>query len=704
MTVTSTNPVDHSAHWAHAPVTVLRGVGQRMQEKLHKLGIHTLQDILFHLPFRYQDRTRVIPMAFARVGDEAVVEGIIREVKVERAKRNMMVCRITDNSGHMSLRFFYFNAAQMEKLAIGKRIRCFGEVSYFRDHYQIVHPEYHLIDDQHPTPVDENLTPIYPATEGVGQLQLRQLSEQVLKLLQEKGGLTDWLPPAVQQHHDLMSLNDALHVVHRPPPDVNTTLLEQGQHPAQRRLAFEELLAHQLSLRQSRTKVQQFQAPVLIATQMMSNPFLSQLPFQLTSAQQRVGQEIAQDLAKSHPMLRLVQGDVGSGKTVVALLAMLQAIESGFQAVLMAPTEILAEQHYQHVQRWLAPLGIGTAWLSGSLTIKQKGEMLTTIASGEAQCIVGTHALIQDKVEFHSLGLVIIDEQHRFGVEQRLALRDKSLKNNQHAHQLIMTATPIPRTLAMTAYADLDCSIIDELPPGRKPIQTVVLADNRREEVIARLQAACEQGRQAYWICTLIEESELIDSQAAENTMTQLQAQLPHLRIGLVHGRLKTSEKEQLMQSFKKGDLDILVATTVVEVGVDVPNASVMIIENPERLGLSQLHQLRGRVGRGDTASFCVLLYHGHLSEQSRTRLQVMRESQDGFYIAEQDLLLRGPGELLGTRQTGLQRLKIADIIRDRELLPKVRVVCDELLQLHHELVQPLIQRWLARGEQYLGV
>jgi len=700
----STIVTDPSAYWAQAPITIIRGVGDKMSEKLKKLGISTIQDILFHLPYRYQDRTRIVPMASLRVGDHAVVEGVIRDVKIERAKRNTLVCRIADSSGYLSLRFFYYNAAQAEKLIIGKKVRCFGEVSYFRDHYQIVHPEYHLIDEHNPVAIDECLTPVYPATEGVSQLQLRRLSEQALKLCMDKGGLMDWLPLSVRQHYDLMELNAAVAEVHRPLPTVNTALFEAGQHPAQRRLAFEELVAHQLSMRQLRQRVQQYSAPPLTANQQLVTCFLAQLPFTLTNAQQRVCQEIAADLAKPSPMLRLVQGDVGSGKTVVALIAMLQAIESGYQAALMAPTEILAEQHYQFVQRYLIPLDIGIAWLSGSLTAKQKTVMLESVASGQAQCIVGTHALIQDKVAFKSLGLVVIDEQHRFGVEQRLTLRDKSLQNNLHAHQLIMTATPIPRTLAMTAYADLDCSIIDELPPGRKPIQTVVLGDSRRDEVINRLQAACEQGRQAYWICTLIEESEMIESQAAQNAAAQLMAQLPALRIGLVHGRLKPVEKEQVMQAFKAGELDILVATTVVEVGVDVPNASVMIIENPERLGLSQLHQLRGRVGRGSTASFCVLLYHGYLSEQTRTRLQVMRESQDGFVIAEQDLALRGPGELLGTKQTGLQRLKIADIIRDNELLPGVRAVADELLTYYQPHVQPLMLRWLAQDEQYAGV
>jgi len=695
---------DHSAHWAHAPVNLLRGVGDKMQEKLHKLGIKTLQDVLFHLPFRYQDKTRVIPIAWARVGEEAVVEGIIQDVKVERGKRTTMVCHIHDSSGFIVLRFFYFNAGQLDKLTIGRRVRCFGEISYFRDTYQIVHPEYRFIDGDHPAPVEENLTPVYHATEGLSQLQLRQINEQALKLLHEKGGLTEWLPLTLQQRHHFISLNEALQVLHRPPPDVNTTILEEGGHQAQKRLAFEELLAHQLSFRQARRRIQQFAAPALTATQQYIQPFLAALPFQLTQAQERVRQEIADDLAQSHPMLRLVQGDVGSGKTVIALLGMLQAIENNVQAVLMAPTEILAEQHYQQVQRWFSPLNIKIAWLSGSVSAKNKADSLESIANGEVQCIVGTHALIQEKVVFHSLGLVIIDEQHRFGVEQRLALRDKSLKDMMHAHQLIMTATPIPRTLSMSVYADLDCSIIDELPPGRKPIQTVVLNESRRDEVILRLNAACEQGRQAYWICTLIEESELIDSQAAENTAEQLRLQLPHLRIGLIHGRLKIQEKDRVMLAFKNNELDILVATTVVEVGVDVPNASVMIIENPERLGLSQLHQLRGRVGRGDTASFCVLLYHGHLSEQSRTRLQVMRESQDGFYIAEQDLLLRGPGELLGTKQTGLQRLKVANLLRDAHLLPEVRQVADELICDHAHVVQPLIQRWLPQGEDFSRV
>ena len=684
------------------PLTALKGVGPRVAERLEKLELRTAQDVLFHLPLRYQDRTRIVPIGSLRPGDEAVVEGTVELAEVTFRRRRMLLCRLADGTGSLTLRFFHFNTQQQAALKRGVRLRCFGEVRTGPATLEMVHPEYRRIDGNGPLAVDEYLTPIYPATEGIQQTTLRNLTGQVLELLARGAlSLTEWLPPAVLARLGLPSLEDAVRYVHRPPPDASLAALEEGRHPAQRRLAFEELLAHHLSLRRLREKMQRQRAPRITASGNLAAALTASLPFALTGAQRRVLDELVHDLRRDYPMLRLVQGDVGAGKTIVAALAALHVVEAGYQAAIMAPTELLAEQHYANFCRWLEPLGVRLAWLSGRSKGKARERTLEAIRSGQAAVVVGTHALFQEGVEFKTLGLMVVDEQHRFGVHQRLALREKGGANGLYPHQLIMTATPIPRTLAMTAYADLDSSVIDELPPGRTPVTTVAIPDTRRDEVIQRVRNACGEGRQAYWVCTLIEESEALQCQAAADTAALLAETLPELRVGLVHGRMKGAEKEQVMAAFKAGEIDLLVATTVIEVGVDVPNASLMIIENAERLGLAQLHQLRGRVGRGSAQSSCVLMYHGPLSEQARARLATLRETNDGFEIARRDLELRGPGEVLGTRQTGALNLHIADLMRDRDLLPQVERVAQLLLRDYPRHVAPLIRRWLGDGVRY---
>ncbi|MEH6578845.1 MAG: ATP-dependent DNA helicase RecG [Amphritea sp.] len=691
-----------AASLARQPVSILKGVGAALEQKLQKLDIQTLQDMLFHLPLRYQDRTRIMPIGSLRPGDEGVIEGEVKGADIAMGRRRSLVCRLQDGTGTITLRFFHFSAAQKNNLKAGVRLRCFGEIRTGASGLEIYHPEYRRVDDSVITPVEESLTPIYPTTEGLNQTRFRSLTDAALSFL-ESGSLTELLPQSILQQWRLPPLNDSVRYLHRPPVDADLEQLAEGYHPAQRRLAFEELLAHHLSLLKLRNRARQQGAPLLLADNRYSDPFLQQLPFPLTGAQQRVAKEIGADLQQPFPMLRLVQGDVGSGKTVVAALAALQAVEGGFQAAVMAPTEILAEQHFINFSNWLEPLGLKVAWLAGKLKGKKRQVQMDAISSGEAHVVVGTHALFQDDVLFNNLGLVVVDEQHRFGVHQRLALREKGRQDERAPHQLIMTATPIPRTLTMSAYADLDCSIIDELPPGRTPVNTVVISDQRRAEVVQRVKDACMQGRQVYWVCTLIEESEALQCQAAEVTAEELKIAMPELRIGLVHGRMKAAEKAAVMASYKAAELDLLVATTVIEVGVDVPNASVMIIENPERLGLAQLHQLRGRVGRGSVESFCLLMYHAPLSQQGRERLAVMRETTDGFRIAEKDLELRGPGEVLGTRQTGMMSFRVADLQRDGDLLTRVKQVATQVAA-DPLLCDAIIQRWLGRDEQYAAV
>lgn len=687
---------------AGTPIQRLTGVGPRIAERLARLGVYTIEDLLFHLPLRYEDRTRVVPIGSLRIGDTAVVQGEVLLTDIQYARRRMLVSRIADGTGSLTLRFFHFNAAQQATLARGRQVRCYGEVRRGKNGPELVHPEFKLVETDNAAPVEEFLTAVYPTTEGLHQLGLRQYVGRAVTLFDEgKLPLIDWLPEELLTELGLPTLRKSLLTLHRPSPDTKLSTFEEGQHPGQRRLAFEELLAHQLSLQLLRQRVSQHRAVHIPASQKLATQFISSLGFQLTGAQQRVVDEIRTDLEKNIPMQRLVQGDVGSGKTVVAALAALDSVEAGYQAAMMAPTELLAEQHFQTLSKWFAPLGLQVGWLSGSLKNAQRREVLAQIADGTIQLVVGTHALFQNDVEFSNLGLVIVDEQHRFGVHQRLALRAKGGSDDQFPHQLIMTATPIPRTLAQTAYADLDYSVVDELPPGRQPVETVVVPDKRRNDVVERLHRACREGRQAYWVCTLIEESEALEAQAAEDTATQLAEALPDLRVGLVHGRLKADAKEQIMKAFKAGELDLLVATTVIEVGVDVPNASLMVIENPERLGLAQLHQLRGRVGRGSTASSCVMLYHGRLSQNAQARLAALRDTNDGFEIARRDLELRGPGELLGTRQAGIMRLRIADLQRDIDLLPQVHKAARRLSRHYPEHVAPLIRRWIGDKVQY---
>ncbi|MGF6391726.1 ATP-dependent DNA helicase RecG [Pseudomonas plecoglossicida] len=681
-------------------VTALKGVGEAMAEKLAKVGLENLQDLLFHLPLRYQDRTRVVPIGQLRPGQDAVIEGVVSGADVTMGKRRSLVVRLGDGSGVLSLRFYHFSNAQKEGLKRGTHLRCYGEARPGASGLEIYHPEYRALNGDEPAPpVEQTLTPIYPSTEGLTQQRLRLLCQQSLGMLGPRS-LPDWLPDELARDYHLAPLDDAIRYLHNPPADADLDELAEGQHWAQHRLAFEELLTHQLSQQRLRESLRSLRAPVLPKASRLQAQYLANLGFQPTGAQQRVANEIAYDLSQAEPMMRLVQGDVGAGKTVVAALAALQALEAGYQVALMAPTEILAEQHFITFKRWLEPLGIEVAWLAGKLKGKARASSLEQIAKG-APMVVGTHALFQEEVRFKHLALAIIDEQHRFGVQQRLALRKKGVAGELCPHQLIMTATPIPRTLAMSAYADLDTSVLDELPPGRTPVNTVLVADSRRFEVVERVRAACAEGRQAYWVCTLIEESEELTCQAAESTFEELGSALGELRVGLIHGRMKPAEKAAVMAEFKQGNLQLLVATTVIEVGVDVPNASLMIIENPERLGLAQLHQLRGRVGRGSAVSHCVLLYHPPLSQIGRERLGIMRETNDGFIIAEKDLELRGPGEMLGTRQTGLLQFKVADLMRDADLLPAVRDAAQALLARWPEHVSPLLDRWLRHGQQY---
>ncbi len=686
-------PVNSTDTLASIAVNRLRGVGPKTLERLARIGVINVQDLLFHLPIRYEDRSRIIPIGSLRLYQHALFEGEIRASNVGGGRRRSLLCRIQDGSGLINIRLFHFSAAQQNTLTSGARVRCFGEIRPGPQGLECVHPEYQLIHADHDTPLAQGLTPVYPSTEGLQQASFRKLVQQAFRGLQ-KYPVQDYLP--LEFTPSPIALHDALQFLHAPPVGN-----EQHLKKYQQRLAFEEMVAHHLSLLQLRSRIQSLRAPSLNAAGNLIDRFLQGLGFDLTAAQQRVSQELQQDLHSSIPSLRLVQGDVGCGKTVVAALAALQAIGCGYQAALMAPTEILAEQHFLAFSQWLEPLGIRCVRLSGQMTAKQRRPALEAIETGEAQMITGTHALIQTSVQFDKLGVIIIDEQHRFGVHQRLTLRQKAMQAGVCPHQIIMTATPIPRTLAMTAYADLDVSVIDELPPGRSPVTTSVLDNQRRAQIVQRVQQACKNGRQAYWVCTLIEESDALQCQAAENTAHELQQALPDLRIALLHGRMKAAEKATIMASFKDTSVDLLVATTVIEVGVDVPNASLMIIENAERLGLAQIHQLRGRVGRGAVASHCLLLYQRPLSATGRQRLQTLRDSGDGFYIAEQDLKLRGPGEVLGTRQTGMLQFRIADLERDAELLDAVQDAAQKLLQQAPEHAAQLVQRWLPQRTEY---
>ncbi|EMD9248221.1 ATP-dependent DNA helicase RecG [Cronobacter dublinensis] len=680
------------------PLSSLTGVGASQSAKLAKIGLHTVQDLLLHFPLRYEDRTHLYPINDLLPGIYATVEGEVLNCNITFGGRRMMTCQISDGTGILTMRFFNFNAAMKNSLSAGRRVLAYGEAKRGKYGAEMIHPEYRIQGDLSTPEMQDTLTPVYPTTEGIRQATLRKLTDQALELL-DTCAIAELLPPELSQ--GLMSLPEALRTLHRPPPDMKLEDVESGQHPAQRRLILEELLAHNLSMLALRAGAQRYHAQALTAKDSLKNQLLASLPFKPTGAQARVVAEVEHDMALDIPMMRLVQGDVGSGKTLVAALAALRAIANGKQVAMMAPTELLAEQHANNFRNWFAPLGIEVGWLAGKQKGKARQAQQEAIASGQVSMVVGTHAIFQEQVQFNGLALVIIDEQHRFGVHQRLALWEKGQQQGFHPHQLIMTATPIPRTLAMTAYADLDTSVIDELPPGRTPVTTVAIVDTRRGEIIERVHSACQEGRQAYWVCTLIEESELLEAQAAEATWEELKATLPELNVGLVHGRMKPAEKQAVMQAFKQGEMHLLVATTVIEVGVDVPNASLMIIENPERLGLAQLHQLRGRVGRGAVASHCVLLYKSPLSKTAQLRLQVLRDSNDGFVIAQKDLEIRGPGELLGTRQTGNAEFKVADLLRDQAVIPQVQRIARHIHEQYPEHAQALIERWMPETEKY---
>lgn len=680
-------------------VTQLKGVGPKIAERLAHLGIHNVEDLLFHLPHRYQDRTRVVPLAGLRPEQYVVIEGEIIHTAFMPGRRRSLLCQVRDGSGQIGLRFYHFSPKLKNILTPGRVIRVYGEPRLGSTGLEFYHPEYDIADEQLP-PLAPTLTPIYPSTEGLHQRTFLQLIEQALVLLHHFPP-RDLLPLGGTQ---LPSMQSALQTLHRPPHDTPVQSLLDGTHSAIQRLVIEELVAHQLSALERRARQQKIAAPVFTGTT-LANQLTSQLPFQLTNAQQRVVQEIRQDLASGRPMLRLVQGDVGSGKTLVAAITALSAIEAGYQVALLAPTELLAEQHWENFKKWFRPLNLQVGWLTGSLKVSDKKAVLAQLAQGTLPIVVGTHALFQEAVVYKKLGLILVDEQHRFGVDQRLALREKGCTETQAPHQLALTATPIPRTLAMSLYGDLDSSVIDELPPGRQPIQTVVIPKQREPEITERIRATVlEQGAQAYWVCTLIEESETLQAQAAEQRFAALQESLPELTIALVHGRMSAAEKTQRMEAFARGEAHLLVATTVIEVGVDVPNARLMVIENPERLGLSQLHQLRGRVGRGEGQSYCVLLYQAPLSNAAKQRLGVMRRTTDGFEIAEEDLRLRGPGEWLGTRQTGDLVFRIADLMRDESHIAPARKIAAQLMAEQPQTAQALLHRWLKGKRDYAEV
>ncbi len=690
----------------NSPVVRLLGVGPALEKKLNRIGINTIQDLLFHLPYRYIDRTKIIPIGSLIPGMDAYIQGKIELCQIRYGRRRSLLCAVSDGTGSIILRFFHFSRYQQAQLENGSFIRCWSQIRRGPKGMEMVHPEYQVVSEQGLSDLDQTLTPVYPLANGLTQQRLRKLTEQALAILKSKPqDLEELVPAELQFDQTVPTLLDAITYLHRPPGDADINSLVSGTHPAQKRLILEELLAYQVSLYNLRKMIRKHHACSLKNTdETLSNQFRSSLPFDLTPAQQRVISEINNDMDKDVPMLRLVQGDVGSGKTVVAGLAAVRAVSAGLQVAFMAPTELLSEQHFINLNLLTNDLDIKLLVLTGKTSKSKRDEFNKLMISGEPLLIIGTHALFQTGVTFSNLGLVIIDEQHRFGVEQRLSLIEKGSSGDFKPHQLIMTATPIPRTLAMSIFAELDVSTIDELPPGRQPVNTVVLSNEKRDEIIERIANVCRQGHQVYWVCTLIDDSDSIQSQAAVKTHEFLQQSLPELTIGLIHGRLKATEKELIMREFKSGDINLLVATTVIEVGVDVANATLMIIENAERLGLSQLHQLRGRVGRGKDKSVCVLLYQSPLSENARSRLEVMRTHGDGFIIAEKDLELRGPGDMLGTRQTGLPQLKIASLVRDTRYLPRLQKIAGRFIESEPDKVTKLQKRWLSIQSEYVKV
>ena len=662
---------------------------------LQKLGISNIQGLLLHLPLRYIDETRITPIRDCRQGDDVQCEGEIVHAEVTYKPRKALIARLQDASGQLTLRFLHFYPSQIAQLTVGRHLRVYGEIRHGFFGYEMVHPQCKNVGES--TQVAETLTPIYPTTAGLTQPNMRKAIAHSLKV----ADLGETLPTNIYKGLQLPSFNSSIHALHGPAPDANVNALENKTTPEWRRLAFDELLAQQLSMRKHYIKRRSIDAPAIAASHILVPQLLHNLAFNLTNAQQKVVAEISHDLTQPHPMQRLLQGDVGSGKTIVACIAALQAIEHGWQVALMAPTEILAEQHFKKFEIWLKPLKINIAWLTGSQSKKERELALANISNGHAQLAVGTHALFQNAVSFKKLGLAIIDEQHRFGVQQRLALRKKG---EPEPHQLMMSATPIPRTLSMSYFADLDVSVIDELPLGRTPIVTKLVSDERRDEILQRVREACMAGSQAYWVCPLIEESEALQLQTANATFAHMQVEFPELKVGLVHGRMKPAEKQAVMAQFSTGEIQLLVATTVIEVGVDVPNASLMVIEHAERSGLSQLHQLRGRVGRGAVKSTCILLYQNKLSETARARLKVIFENADGFIIAQADLHLRGPGEFLGTRQSGVPMLKIADLERDADLLESAKSLADKLIKEYPTAVEKHLERWMSHAGELVKV
>ncbi len=693
--------------WSEQSVRYLKGVGPKVAEKLHKLGIQTQRDVLFHLPLRYEDRTSVTAIGSLQPGGRSLVQAEVLQAATsfrrQGRSRRVLVAKLADPTGLLTIRLFYFSARQQQMLEKGNWLRCYGEVRIVQRELEMVHPEIELIDIDDPPALTQNLTPVYPTTEGLHQLSIGKIVRQVVENLATKA-MAETLPSSWLEQHRFPDFKTAMLHLHSPGAQRDTEMIARYAHPAQFRFIVEELAAHRLALLERRAKIRTRNNPAIKTGGDLVKTLSNKLPFELTRAQQRVIKELMQDFERGKPMMRLLQGDVGCGKTVVAALACLPVVESGFQCALMAPTEILVEQHRRNFSEWLSPMGLQVVSLTGADKGAKRTQKLKAIASGEANIVVGTHALFQASVLFQSLGFIIIDEQHRFGVDQRLALQKKSTRNVM-PHQLIMTATPIPRTLAMSIYADLDYSQIDEMPPGRKPVTTSVVAEQKRGHLIERVARACEQGGQVYWVCTLIEESEALQCESAELTFESLQKQLPAQSVALVHGRMKAAQKQAAIQAFKQGDIDILVATTVIEVGVDVPNANIMIIENPERLGLSQIHQLRGRVGRGARESFCILLVKDNLSAQVSRRLDIIRNHHDGFLIAQKDLELRGAGEVLGTRQSGEASFKIADLMRDARWFTRVNELAELMQQPEFgKMRKQLMQNWVGHKHGYTDV
>ena len=672
------------------PIISIKGLGKKTSDRLNQLGIHTLEHLVFHLPTRYQDKTSITPLSDAGTHDEILIEATIDRIEVIPSRQRQLLCYLSDNQNHrILLRFFHFNQYQKQALIRGETMQCFGEIKIGRKGLEMHHPEYRIITQNQSPLLEPTLTPIYPLCSGISQNKMKQwvnYSLEVLKISQ----LDDYFEKITQQ--SMPSLKSSLMLLHHPEKDEDLSKIESFKHISQQRLIIEELATHRLSLLKTKKARKGKKTNAFILNNTLSDKLLNSIDFNLTNAQSRCIKEINDDLASSEPMLRLLQGDVGSGKTIVAVFALLQAVENNFQAAIMAPTEILARQHLQNFTQYLESLNIQIAYLSGSQNTQERRGQMSLIESGEAKIVIGTHALFQESVSFKELSLVIIDEQHKFGVHQRLSLTKKA---NNTPHQLVMTATPIPRSLTMSAYADLDTSIIDELPPGRQAVETIALSNARRDELISKIRKISNEGRQIYWVCTLIEESEALRAESAEKTFKYLKDHLKDLTVVMIHGRLTKAEKERIMKDFENGRINLLVATTVIEVGVNVPNASLMIVENAERLGLAQLHQLRGRVGRGSEKSICILMYQSPLSDYAKERLDILRQSNDGFMIAQKDLELRGPGEILGTQQTGIASMKIANIVRDAYLLKEAGYYSSKMLEARLESQNALINRWI---------